>query len=175
MSEFAQSAYDADTIKGEEGKRPDLVEVPIDPTTEGERKPTPEHKHFQRPAGPCDNFSPMAVIRRPTGVKSSPSGSDSTNGSPRQESQSPNRNRFEALSQDNEDEEEDEVVADAVLSIVMDDAQNGPPDIVRSHPRESADDLPAPNDGEAQELPQPVHQDETKGQEEQDFHEADLN
>ena len=56
----------------------------------------------------------------------------------------------------------------------MDDAQNEPPEIVRSHPREPADDLPGPNNGEAQELPQPFHQDEIKEQDEHDFHEADL-
>ena len=172
VSEFAQSAYDADTIKGEEGKRSDLVEVPIDPTTEEDWKPAPENKSNRRPGGPCEMFSPL--IKRLTGANTSPSGSDSTHGSPRQENQSPNRNRFEALSQDDEDEEEDEVVTDIVLSMVAVDDQNGPPDIVRSFPGEQNEDVPEPNEEGAQESSQSVHQDETKGQDEQDFHEADL-
>ena len=170
VSEFAQSAYDADTIRGEEEKTSDLVEVPIDSTNEEEWKPTPD-SHRRKPAGPCDIFSPL--IKRLTGANTSPSGSDSTHGNPRQENLSPNRNRFEALSQDDDDDEE-EVVTNVVISMVAVDDQNGPPDVVRSLMVEQNEDAPEPSEEGAQETSPPVHQDETKGQDEQDFHGADL-
>ena len=171
VSEFAQSAYDADTIRGEEEKTSDLVEVPIDSTNEEERKPTPEYNSRRRTIGPCEMLSPL--IKRLTGANASPSGSDSTHGNPRQESLSPNRNRFEALSQD-DDEDEEEVVTNVVISMVAVDDQSGPPDVVRSLMAEQNEDAPEPSEEGAQETSPPVHEDETKGQDEQDFHWADL-
>ena len=99
------------------------------------------------------------LIKRLTGANASPSGSDSTHGDPRQENQSPNRNCFEALSQDDEDEEEDEVVTDIVISMAAVDDQNGPPDIVRSLMGEQNEDAPEPSEEGVQEASQPVHQD----------------
>ena len=133
-------------------------------------------KHRRRIVNPCGNFSPIAACRRLTGAKSSPSGSDSTNGSPRQDSQSPNRNHFEAFSQDDQGEEEDNVNTDvlAVPPGVLENAQSGPPAIFRTHSSKSAGDSPALDVGGAEDLPQPVHHDESREQEEQDFHEADL-
>ena len=161
VSEFAQSAYDAAiTEEGEETS--DLVEVQLDSTNEEEWKPTPD-SNKRRPKGPCDIFSPITKMF--TGASDSPSGSDSTHGNPRKESLSPNRNRFEALSQD--DDEDEEVIADAVTSTATVDDHFGPPDIVSSI-------MTRPSEEEVQETSSPTPQDESKKQDGQDFHEADL-
>ena len=68
---------------------------------------------------------------------------------------------------DFENLEDEEVIADAVTSIATVDDHFGPPDIVSSI-------MARPTEEGAQETSSPAPQDETKKQDEQDFHEADL-